>query len=188
MNALTRRPRTLRVAILLCAAVAVVVPLVAGTVGSAGAGSEPPVAPAVQATAYPYEIASRVGPWGFPTRHSTDYVAWRLYERDVDFNKGMRGPNGQSGEFGDAGTWAANALKIGLKVDQSPKPGSIAHWTAGEQGARGTGHVAFVEQVNADGTVLLSEFDWSVANGYSMRGQPGSVPVRAPRYIHVNAR
>ena len=188
MNALTRRPRTLRVSVLLCAAVAVVVPLVAGTFGSAGAGSQQPVAAVAQDTAYPYEIASRVGPWGFYTRHSTDYVAWRLYERDVVFNNSMRGPNGQSGEFGDAGTWAANAVRIGLKVDGSPKVGSIAHWTAGEQGAGGTGHVAFVEQVNADGTVLVSEFNWSVAHGYSMRGQAGSVAVRAPRYIHVGDR
>ncbi len=146
--------------------------------------SAAPVA-AAEEVSYPYATASRVGPWGFYTRHSTDYVAWRFYERDVSFSAHMRGPNGKTGHFGDPGTWARNAAAIGFRVDQAPRAGSIAHWAGGEQGASSAGHVAYVEGVNADGSVVISEFDWSVEYGYSQRGQAGTTPVRGPRYIHV---
>jgi surface antigen len=182
----------LRVLVPAGAAVTIIVPLTLGTLPGAGAGPDPAQAAASASpaaspeTTYPYAIASRVGPWGFPTRHSTDYVAWRLYERDVVFHKTMRGPNGKTGDFGAPGEWAANALKTGFSVDQSPKAGSIAQWNAGEGGAGRTGHVAYVEQVYVDGSVLISEFDWSGGYEYSERGQAGNAAVRAPRYIHID--
>jgi surface antigen len=126
-----------------------------------------------------------VGPWGFYTRHCTDYVAWRFFERDVAFSADMSGPNGKAGHFGAPGTWAANAAAIGFKVDNAPKAGSIAQWAGGEQGSTSAGHVAYVDRVNPDGSVVISEFDWSVEHGYSQRGQPGTTSVRAPRYIHI---
>jgi hypothetical protein len=129
---------------------------------------------------YPYEGTTRVGPWGFTTRHAGDYIAWRFFERDVTFSATMPGPNGAAAAFGDPTTWATQAAGIGFKVDTVPRAGAIAQWNAGEQGARGAGHVAYVERVNADGSVVVSEFDWSGDFGYSQR-----TLVRAPRYIHV---
>lgn len=129
---------------------------------------------------YPYESTTRIGPWGFTTRHSTDYVAWRFFERDVTISATMRGPNGTAGRFGDPATWATNATAIGFRVDNVARAGAIAQWNAGEQGAGGAGHVAYVERVNPDGSVVVSEFDWSVEYGYSQR-----TLVRAPRYIHI---
>lgn len=183
-----------------CAAVTVVLPLAIGVVPGAGDGSDrsqtlrvggaeqsaPPAAVAAPSTAYPYSIASRIGPWGFPTRHATDYVAWRLYERDVAFKKAMTGPNGRTADFGEPAGWAASAARIGLRVDGLPRAGSVAQWNAGEGGAGPNGHVAYVEAVNADGSVLISEFDWSVEYGYSERGTAGTGAVRAPRYIHID--
>ncbi len=156
----------------------------AATQASAGQ----PVSAETEELSYPYATASRVGPWGFQTRHSTDYVAWRFFERDVAFNSTMSGPNGRSARFGEPSTWAANAASIGFKVDSAPTAGSIAHWGAGEQGASSAGHVAYVEQVNADGSVVISEFNLSVEHGYSKRGEAGTTPVRAPRYIHIGDR
>ncbi len=147
--------------------------------------SAPPVSAVAEELSYPYTTASRLGPWGFYTRHSTDYVAWRFFERDVPFNSTMSGPTGRSGRFGEPDTWAANAATIGFKVDNLPRAGSIAHWAAGEQGAGSAGHVAYVERVNADGSVVISEFDLSVEHGYSKRGEAGTSPIRAPRYIHI---
>ncbi len=159
-------------------------------VGAASSPASPAAEPAAVAvvTPYPYETASRVGPWGFPTRHASDYVAWRFFERDVEFSSAMRGPNGRTGLFGDPSTWAANAARIGFRVDTVPAAGSVAHWNGGEAGASGAGHVAYVERVNADGSVVISEFDSSVKYGYSQRGQQATPAVRAPRYIHVNDR
>ena len=129
---------------------------------------------------YPYESTTRIGPWGFTTRHAADYVAWRFFERDVTFSATMAGPNGTAGRFGDPATWAGHAAGLGFRVDNVPRAGAIAQWNAGEQGAGGAGHVAYVERVNPDGSVVVSEFDWSVEYGYSQR-----TLVRAPRYIHV---
>ncbi len=144
-----------------------------------------PVPVVAEELSYPYTNASRIGPWGFTTSHSTDYVAWRFFERDVAFHSTMSGPNGRAGKFGEPVTWAANAATIGFKVDTAPRAGSIAHWGAGEQGAGSAGHVAYVERVNADGSVVISEFNLSVEHGYSKRGEAGTSPVRAPRYIHI---
>lgn len=129
---------------------------------------------------YPYEGTTRIGPWGFTTRHAEDYIAWRFFERDVMFSATMRGPNGTAGRFGEPAAWATHAAGIGFTVDSVPRAGAIAQWNAGEQGAGGAGHVAYVERVNPDGTVVVSEFDWSVEYGYSQR-----TLVRAPRFIHI---
>jgi surface antigen len=153
---------------------------------STGTGASP--APAPPEVPYPYATSTRVGPWGFATRHSTDYVAWRFFQRDVPFSSTMSGPNGKIGHFGDPGGWPATAVAIGFRVDAAPKVGAVAQWRAGEQGAGRAGHVAYVERVNADGSVVVSEFDWTVEHGYSQRGQDGTPPVHAPRYIHIQDR
>jgi surface antigen len=129
---------------------------------------------------YPYQGTTRIGPWGFTTRHAGDYIAWRFFERDVTFSATMSGPNGTAGRFGDPAAWATQATGIGFRVDTVARAGAIAQWNAGEQGAGGAGHVAYVERVNPDGSVVVSEFDWDVEFGYSQR-----TLVRAPRYIHI---
>lgn len=150
-------------------------PAIAARGVSATAGIETP--------AYPYESTTRVGPWGFVTRHAGDYVAWRFFERNVAFSATMNGPTGTAGRFAEPATWATNATGIGFRVDSVPMAGAIAQWNAGEAGAGGAGHVAYVERVNPDGSVMVSEFDWSAPNRYSQRDG-----VRPPRYIHIQDR
>ncbi len=170
----------------LCAASVLAVVVALGAAASPGAppANVPSTAPAVAAEPvappYPYTIAGRIGPWGFPTRYATDYVAWRLFERDVAFSSEVTGPTGRKGHLGEPGTWATSAAGVGFRVDEVPTPGAIAQWRGGEQGAGRTGHVAYVEHVNADGSVVVSEFDWDVEYAYSQRES-----VRAPRYIHI---
>ena len=167
------------------AALAVVVPLGRAVTST----TTPPAAVTRQVSAtaagagehaYPYESTTRIGPWGFVTRHAGDYIAWRFFERDVNFSATMAGPTGAAGRFGDPAMWATNAAGIGYKVDTVPRAGAIAQWNAGEQGAGAAGHVAYVERVNPDGSVVVSELDWDVDYGYSQR-----TLVRAPRYIHI---
>jgi surface antigen len=162
------------------AALAVAVALVRVVSPAAPSATVTHAAPAATQSVYPYESTTRVGPWGFTTRHAADYIAWRFFERDVTFSATMPGPNGTAARFGDPSTWATHAAGLGFKVDTVARAGAIAQWNAGEQGAGGAGHVAYVERVNPDGSVVVSEFDWDVKNGYSQR-----TLVRAPRYIHV---
>jgi surface antigen len=164
------------------AAVAVAVALVRVVTPAAPAATVTHAVPGVEAadSVYPYQSTTRVGPWGFTTRHATDYIAWRFFERDVSFSAAMPGPNGTAARFGEPATWATHAASLGFNVDTVARAGAIARWNAGEQGARGAGHVAYVDRVNPDGTVVVSEFNWDGEFGYSQR-----TLVRAPRYIHV---
>jgi surface antigen len=154
------------------------------TFGRASTSTTPPAtvthAVPVAEPDYPYDSTTRVGPWGFTTRHAADYVAWRFFQRDVTFHATMGGPKPAAGRFGDPAGWAAHATTIGFRVDAVPHAGVPLGDGAGEQGAGGAGHVAYVERVNPDGSVVVAEFDWSVPNGLSRRDA-----VRAPRYIHV---
>jgi len=95
-------------------------------------------------------------------RECTDFVAWRL-NRDVgSFSAPFRWawadltPNG-----GNASQWKAAWDDHGWTVSATPVVGSVA-WFGWDN------HVAYVKAVNADGTVLLEEYNY-VNRVYSQR-------------------
>ena len=158
--------------------------VMAVAIAAAGMGL---AAPARAVDDYPYASATpdTIDRWGFYTRQCTSFVAWRMSRDGVAFSNSMTGPNGVRGFWGDARNWDDNARRIGFVVDNRPAPGAIAHWEAWEQGAWDLGHVAYVERVNGDGSVLISEYHWmSAYNGYTLYNY-GERTVWAPRYIHV---
>ena len=59
------------------------------------------------------------------------------------------------------------AMNVGLDVQprsHAPRQYAVAHWNANEGGARGAGHVAFVELVEDGGdTIWISEMNWKQA-------------------------
>jgi len=90
--------------------------------------------------------------WGMDPGHNcTNYVAWKLIRGGID-----RPPTNP----GNASTWAERAIADGFAVDNVPTVGSVAHWNGGSFGYSSLGHVAYVEQVNADGTIVVSEDFW----------------------------
>jgi len=123
---------------------------------------------------YPDGDPSELDERGFYYRHCTSFAAWRMAQRG-EFHNYMQG-----GHWWHARHWADNAQSLGFVVDTTPAPGSIAHWYAGEGGADSLGHVAVVESVNADGSVIVEEYNGTSSLAYSRRG-----PIHAPRYIHV---
>lgn len=58
---------------------------------------------------------------------------------------------------GNANTWANSAKNAGISVDNIPTAGAIAQSTANRAGYKENGHIAFVERVNTNGTLLISE-------------------------------
>jgi uncharacterized repeat protein (TIGR03803 family) len=119
---------------------------------------------------YPFQNATvdTADPYGFliGIRECTSYVAWRM-NRDAGttnpaypyfFNK----MDGQ--RWGNASNWNANALALGYKVvpavDQVPQVGAIAQWVNDCGGTCANGHVAYVEQVNSDGSFVISEYNF----------------------------
>lgn len=61
--------------------------------------------------------------------------------------------------LGNGEDWAASARRLGYWVDGTPRsPGDVMVFAAGQDGASVEyGHVAIVERINDDGTVLISE-------------------------------
>jgi len=88
---------------------------------------------------------------------------------------------GWTGDFwGNAGDWGTSALSAGYEVNGEAKVGAVAVFAAGLHGADANyGHVAVVEQINDDGTMLISE-------GNAGRGlfSTRTVPTAGVQFIH----
>ena len=133
-----------------------------------------PAFPTVQAPAYTnvglfgnfhLTIGAPVGHYpatGFPWGWCTWYVATR---RPVPWR-------------GNAIEWYANAAAMGYPEGSQPRVGAIM---VDKESLIGLGHVAYVEQVNADGSWLISEMDygmWGVTDQRLIHpGQLGSLLV-----------
>lgn len=104
---------------------------------------------------YPWATGGyELSPLNYYLRQCTDFVAWRL-NRDVgSFSAPYRWawsdltPNG-----GNASQWKAAWDAHGWTVSATPIVGSVA-WFGGDN------HVAYVKAVNADGSVLLEEYNY----------------------------
>ncbi len=107
------------------------------------------IQPVVRATAsYGGFFASRAsyGYNGYDYGYCTWYVA----------NKRIAAGRPMPSNLGNAATWATRAAAYGLATGRTPQVGA-AVVTA----TRGAGHVALVEQINADGSVWISEMNSS---------------------------
>jgi surface antigen len=61
----------------------------------------------------------------------------------------------------DGGTWAEHASEEGLPVTATPAPGDLAVWA--QTSSDPSGHIAFVEAVESDGSVIVSQMDGNTA-------------------------
>ena len=110
--------------------------------------------------------------WGYYLCECTSYAAYKANER---WGVSVSG-------WHDAKYWGSNALARGYAVNATP-----AIHTVGVQTGGTWGHVVWVEAVNADGTVDISEYNNSTS---SVSGSPADfgyrshVPAGAYRYIH----
>ena len=98
-------------------------------------------------------ISNEISYWGMTAGHNcTNYVAWKLI--------GDGEPRPATGP-GNAADWASNARADGYLVNSIPQVGSVAQWDAFADGNPLEGHLAYVEKVNGDGTILISEDYWT---------------------------
>jgi surface antigen len=70
--------------------------------------------------------------------------------------------------LGNAYQWAYGASSSGWTVSSKPRVPSIIVLQPGVQGAGYFGHVAVVEKINADGSVLTSNFNWYSNGGWDI--------------------
>lgn len=74
------------------------------------------------------------------------YCTWYVKNR-----RGASIPN----NLGNANTWYSRAAGAGMAVGSEPRPGAVGTTTRGS-----LGHVVYVESVNADGSVNISEMNY----------------------------
>ncbi|MCP4307770.1 MAG: CHAP domain-containing protein [bacterium] len=81
--------------------------------------------------------------------------------------------------WGNAANWDDAARAAGIRVDATPARGAVAHWNA-------RNHVAYVERVNSDGSIVLSDMNSDLHNrirsGFTVRPGDGWWP---ERFIHI---
>lgn len=87
-----------------------------------------------------------VDPWGLYTRECVSYVAWKIH------STGRYVPH--FGGVGDANKWPETAARHGISSGSTPKVGAAAVSMPGR-----FGHVMYVESVNGDGTITVSDYN-----------------------------
>ncbi len=112
-----------------------------------------------------------VDPWGLYTRECVSYVAWKIAStKDPNW---QQNPNRYVPYFagaGNANQWPSTAARHGISSGSTPKVGSAAVMDIGYYG-----HVMYVEAVNGDGTITVSDynFDWDGLYRYYTRSASG---------------
>lgn len=103
-----------------------------------------------------------VDPWGLYTRECVSYVAWKIH------STGRYVPH--FGGAGNANQWPSTAARHGISSGSTPKVGAAAVMNIGYYG-----HVMYVESVNGDGTITVSDYNfaWDGLYRYYTRSASG---------------
>jgi len=119
-------------------------------------------------------LADTDDPYGFFYRECTSYVSWRMNRdlgtpdpRNPSFFNGMG-----NGTWRAARYWNSNASALGYVVDSRPEVGAIAQWVSGCGGNCSSGHVAYVESKNTDGSIDISEYNYA-SDDNKVSSEPG---------------
>ena len=85
--------------------------------------------------------------WGMYARQCVSYTAWKVYQKN--------GYMPYWGGVGNANQWPGNARAAGIPVSSTPRAGSVGVLMAGQYG-----HVVWVESVNSNGTINISQYNY----------------------------
>ncbi len=119
---------------------------------------------------WPYELRSYQGgglsPLNYYYRECVDFVAWRLNRDAGSYSAPFKWVWSNLTPYGgNGGQWMYNWQQQGWTVSKTPIAGAVAYV--------GGNHVAYVKEVNDDGTVLLEEYNY-VPGAYSQRTLPAT--------------
>ncbi|MDO4870802.1 MAG: CHAP domain-containing protein [Candidatus Saccharibacteria bacterium] len=130
---------------------------------------------------------SLVDSWGMYNRECVSYVAWKVHQ--AYGNMPYWGGRGHAWQWGFSGwkwgngtkaggnysgtSWhTANAVTDGVPYGYEPRVGSAAVWNNGSYG-----HVMWVERINSNGTVHVSQYNYHVNGEYSEMDIPANSAV-----------
>lgn len=103
----------------------------------------PTITPGLSKT--PQSAPMAVANYGGGNTYDYGYCTWYVKNR-----RGASLPN----NLGNANTWYSRAAAQGMAVGSSPRPGAVGTTTRGA-----LGHVVYVESVNGDGSINISEMN-----------------------------
>lgn len=98
-----------------------------------------------------------VDDWGMYSRQCVSYTAWKVHQASTQ-GRGRDMP--YWGGRGNANQWPGNARAAGIPVSTTPSAGSVGVLMAGDYG-----HVVWVESVNGNGTINISQYNYFNAGG-----------------------
>ncbi len=107
---------------------------------------------------YPANLANSdyynpiVDPWGMYSRQCVSYTAWKVFQKN--------GYMPYWGGVGNAKQWPGNARAAGITVSYTPRAGSVGVSMDGPYG-----HTVWVESVNSNGTINISQYNFFNAGG-----------------------
>lgn len=104
------------------------------------------------------------------------YCTWHAANRRAQSGKPL--PN----NLGHARTWAPNGQRFGMSVTESPVVGSVM-WHKDTSIAWGLGHVAYVERINDDGSVVVSEMNY---RGWNVVSERTITPSEFGAYLFID--
>ena len=84
--------------------------------------------------------------WGLYNRECVSYTAWKVA------STGRFVPH--FGGYGNANQWPSTTARYGIPSGSTPVAGSVAIWYIGAYG-----HAMYVEAVNGDGTITVSDYN-----------------------------
>lgn len=103
---------------------------------------------------------------------------WYVFERRQQLGK----PVGNN--WGNASNWDNAARSQGYSVSSSPSVGAILQANAWTNFAWGMGHVAIVERINSDGSILVSEMNFGSGQGVKTFRTISASQVSGHNFIH----
>lgn len=92
--------------------------------------------------------------WGLYNRECVSYTAWKVYQ--------TYGFMPYWGGHGNANEWPGDARAAGIPTGSTPRMHSVAIWNVGYYG-----HAMWVEAVNSDGSLWVSQYNYDYHGHYS---------------------
>jgi surface antigen len=113
---------------------------------------------------------SLVDNWGMYNRECVSYAAWKVYQTYSHMP--------YWGGHGNANQWPASARAAGIPTSSTPRANTVAIWNVGAYG-----HAMWVEAVNSDGSLWVSQYNYDYTGHYSEMAVSASM-ARSLTYIY----
>lgn len=110
--------------------------------------------------------------YGYGCRQCASYVAWKIAKI-----------TGKYYSWGNAVDFTASAVAAGYQ-EGAAQAGSIAIMDPGKAG-QSYGHVAWVEAVKDDGTIMISQYNYDYGSGYGMYSMMVLSVNAFDHYVHI---